>query len=114
MYLFIEASWFTKDWKALGLADTDLRQLQNQITPRPNAAVELGANLYKIRLGIAGRGKRGGVRVIYADHRDLGAIYLLVCYAKNDLDNITPEQQRTLTTLSNTLRSELTKKRTKQ
>ncbi|MDQ3235613.1 MAG: type II toxin-antitoxin system RelE/ParE family toxin [Pseudobdellovibrionaceae bacterium] len=103
-----------KDWKALGLVDAELRQLQNQITPRPNGAVELGAGLYKIRLGIAGRGKRGGVRVIYAGHRDLGAIYLLICYAKNDLDNITPEQQRTLATLTSTLRQELMKTRTKR
>jgi hypothetical protein len=91
MYLFIEASWFSKDWKALGLTDKELRQLQNQIIPRPNQAVDLGGGLYKIRLGITGRGKRGGVRVIYADFRELGAIYLLICYAKNDLENITPE-----------------------
>jgi hypothetical protein len=114
MYLFIEATWFTKDWKALGLADMELRQLQNQITPRPNSAVDLGSGLYKIRLGITGRGKRGGVRVIYADYRELGAIYLLVCYSKNDLDNITAEQQKTLATLSNTLRQDLMQKRTKR
>jgi hypothetical protein len=37
----------------------------------------------KVRWSVPGRGKRGGVRVIYFNRLDDGHIWLLVMYAKN-------------------------------
>lgn len=110
MYQFVELPLFTKRWKELELTDLELRGLQNSIMQLPNAAVDLGSGLYKIRHGIAGRGKRSGIRVIYADHRQLGVIFLLVCFSKNDLDNITPTQQQQMTQVSNALKEGLLKR----
>lgn len=42
----------------------------------------------KIRWALAGRGKRGGVRVIYTARLKSGALVLLTIYGKNVRDNI--------------------------
>ncbi len=42
----------------------------------------------KVRWGRQGRGKRGGVRVIYFNRLDYGEIWLLVIYAKSETDDI--------------------------
>jgi hypothetical protein len=43
-----------------------------------------------------GRGKRGGARVIYYWYVEASRIYLLLLYAKNERDDLSPEQKRTL------------------
>lgn len=42
----------------------------------------------KIRWGTAGRGKRGGIRVIYYLRRRQGEIWMLTLYAKNEAESI--------------------------
>ena len=42
----------------------------------------------KLRWGVAGRGKRGGLRVIYFLRLRQGEIWMLTLYAKNVADNI--------------------------
>jgi hypothetical protein len=42
----------------------------------------------KIRWGLSGKGKRGGVRVIYTLKLSSGAIVLLTIYSKNVAENI--------------------------
>jgi hypothetical protein len=45
----------------------------------------------KLLWAIEGRGKRGGVRVIYFLHLNSGQIVLVTMYAKNVQDNIDPD-----------------------
>lgn len=42
----------------------------------------------KVRWGSAGRGKRGGVRVVYFNRLTNGEIWLLLVYAKSVRENI--------------------------
>ncbi|KMO17522.1 type II toxin-antitoxin system RelE/ParE family toxin [Methylobacterium indicum] len=58
--------------------------------------------LRKVRVPLAGRGKRGGTRVIscFVGRRD---VYLLLDYAKDEQANPTPEQARILARLVETL-----------
>jgi len=42
----------------------------------------------KLRWGVAGRGKRGGVRVIYFARIAKGVIWMLTIYAKNEAETI--------------------------
>ena len=44
----------------------------------------------KVRWGRAGKGKRGGARVIYCNSED-GRIWLLITYAKAKFDNLPTE-----------------------
>jgi hypothetical protein len=42
-------------------------------------------------MGQPGRGKRGGVRVIYYVMRQHGVIWMLTIYAKNEAQSIAPD-----------------------
>ena len=50
--------------------------------------------LRKVRWSAKGRGKRGGVRVIYYNRPQEGKIWLLLIYGKNVRDNIPPHVLR--------------------
>ena len=50
----------------------------------------------KLRLAIEGRGKRGGVRIIYFLRLKSGQIVLVTMYAKNAQENIDPKVLRRL------------------
>lgn len=42
----------------------------------------------KVRWSVAGRGKRGGVRVVYFNFSEQGIVLLVTMYAKGDQSNI--------------------------
>ena len=60
------------------------------IAANPDAGdvVPGSGGLRKVRWGRAGRGKRGGVRVIYYNRLALGEIWLLLIYGKSVQDNV--------------------------
>ena len=55
--------------------------------------------LRKLRWGFAGRGKRGGSRVIYYYHRPEWQVLLLTAYAKNEKDDLPEREKRLLAAL---------------
>jgi hypothetical protein len=44
--------------------------------------------LRKVRFGVGGRGKRGGVRIIYYYHDRSVPVFLLTVFAKNERDDL--------------------------
>jgi len=50
-------------------------------------------------MGRSGRGKRGGVRVIYYYHSELMPLYLLTLFAKNKQDNLSKAERNELAKL---------------
>ncbi|MEO7994977.1 MAG: type II toxin-antitoxin system RelE/ParE family toxin [bacterium] len=63
---------------------------------------DLGGSLFKKRVALAGRGKRGGARVIIATKQS-GHWYLLAGYAKNDREKLTMEELVSLRELAGDL-----------
>lgn len=57
----------------------------------------------KLRWGKGGRGKSGGVRVIYYFHDERLPLYLLTLFAKNEQANLTMKERNLLATLVDTL-----------
>ena len=94
---FVETPIFTKEIRAL-LPDEDYRSLQSALLLRPQqgALIRGSGGLRKIRWGTAGRGKRGGIRVIYYWHEKEEAFYMLYAYPKNVQDDLTPSQLKLL------------------
>ena len=69
--------------------------------------------LRKARSGLPGRGKRGGGRVIYYIVVNRTTILLLDLYAKNDQEDLTAEELKTLVTLRDLFLREIHKERTR-
>jgi hypothetical protein len=100
--IFRETTLFTKQ-VVEKLTDSEYREFQAALMLQP----ELGdlipgtGGLRKVRWAEAGRGKgkRGGLRVIYYWYAPLTLIYLLVMYSKTDRDDLSPEEKKTLRNL---------------
>jgi mRNA-degrading endonuclease RelE of RelBE toxin-antitoxin system len=55
--------------------------------------------LRKIRSGVSGKGKSGGIRIIYYWIIKRDIILMLFAYPKNEQDNLTPSQLKILKSL---------------
>src|SRR5690348_10571954 len=58
------------------------------LQPEAGAVVPKSGGCRKVRWAVAGRGKRGGVRVIHFNRLANGEIWLLAIYAKNERASI--------------------------
>ncbi len=90
---FIETPVFTRQVTAL-LDDDDYASLQNKLAQYPDLGDVLqgGGGIRKLRHNLPGKGKSGGVRVIYYWLRDDGQIYMLLIYPKSKKDNLSPSE----------------------
>ena len=82
----------------LTFTDDELAAIQQSILddPRRGDLIRGGHGLRKLRAAIAGRGKRGGARVINYVWDKLDRCYLIFAYAKNVQGDLTPEQLKIL------------------
>ncbi|MBV9471229.1 MAG: type II toxin-antitoxin system RelE/ParE family toxin [Abitibacteriaceae bacterium] len=95
--VFLETQAFTRRVIQL-LSDDEYRQLQNALVARPEAGAVIpgSGGIRKLRWGLAGRGKRGGARVIYYWAKASDQILLLFLFAKNEADDLTTTQLQQL------------------
>jgi len=89
MFEFVETPFFTKALTHY-LSDDEYAELQGFLTQHPEAGdiVRGSGGVRKLRWGVRGRGKRGGLRVIYYLHRARSEIWLITLYGKNVRENI--------------------------
>ena len=89
MFSFIETRLFSQ---LVGeyLSDDEYASLQKTLIANPQAGTLIpgSGGVRKIRWAVRGRGKRGGVRVIYYAKIREGVIWMLTIYAKNVAENI--------------------------
>ncbi len=89
MFSFIETKLFTRLVKEY-LSDEEYAKIQNSLIGNPEAGeiVPGSGGVRKLRWGLAARGKRSGLRVIYYARTRQGQIWTLTLYAKNVSENI--------------------------
>jgi len=100
MHSVAETSIFTRRADAL-LGREDRAALIGMLAVDPMAGdlVPGLGGIRKLRFARAGRGKSGGFRVIYYFASVNRPVLALLIYAKNEQDNITPQQQKALLAL---------------
>ena len=83
------------------LPDEEYRTLQLALVFRPEQGpvIRGSGGLRKVRWGAGGRGKRGGVRIIYYWDKPRGTFYMLFAYPKSEQEDLTPEQLQVLSRL---------------
>ena len=74
-------------------------QLSLLLRPTQGAIIQGGAGLRKLRWGAEGRGKRGGIRLIYYWEPASQTFYMLYLYAKNEQGDVTAAQLKVLAKL---------------
>lgn len=87
--LFVETSLFTAQL-ARYLSDDDYREFQAHLMAYPDAGAIIrgSGGIRKVRWGARGRGKSGGVRVIYYWATAAAQIYLLTIYGKSERSDL--------------------------
>ncbi|MGA2706914.1 MAG: type II toxin-antitoxin system RelE/ParE family toxin [Steroidobacteraceae bacterium] len=95
--VFIETPIFTADVCAL-LSDEEYAALQQHLVAQPNAGPVIAGTggLRKIRWVVAGKGKRGGIRVIYYHVVAQAQIRMILIYRKGIKDDLTPKEKTAL------------------
>lgn len=71
--------------------------------PKAGDLMEGTGGVRKLRWGRDGRGKSGGVRVIYYFHSERMPLYLLTLFAKNERANLSRAERNELATLTGLL-----------
>jgi len=89
VYTFVETKLFTRLIDEY-LSDDEYAALQLSLAVNPEAGdvIKGAGGVRKLRWAGSGRGKRGGLRVIYYLRLQNGQIWLLTVYAKNVKDSI--------------------------
>ena len=89
---------------ALSSEERDAMELHVANNPEIHPVVAGTGGVRKARWGRQGKGKRGGVRVIYFYRSAAEVVYFLDIYAKSDKEDLTAADKQVLKALVNRLR----------
>ena len=95
--VFIESKVFEK-LRAKYFDDEEYRALQTFLLERPLSGdvIPGTGGLRKLRWSAGGKGKRGGLRMIYLYLAGKDHLHLLTVYAKNEASDLSPNEKKIL------------------
>ena len=106
---FIETSVFTVRWQRRG-NDELLRRLQNELLQSPDRGDPMpGCSIlrkYRFADPSRGKGKRGGLRVIYLHTPAADWVHLLTVFGKDEQSDLSKQEMKQLCELAKLLRRE--------
>lgn len=95
---FISTKQFDEQWNSLGLSDNDLRNLQTMLleNPKTGSVIRGTGRLRKMRFNYGNRGKSHCARVCYVGFEFHDKTYLIMVYAKNEMENLTQAERNNI------------------
>jgi hypothetical protein len=106
--LYVLTEMFDQWAAEIPFTDGDLRELQGMLNADPTAGdlIPGAGGVRKVRAAAKGKGKRGGVRVIYYYVAPSETIYLLLVYAKGEWTDVSAEGRKLFKQLTKALDDE--------
>lgn len=95
---FIHGKKFDHQWESLGLSDAHLKELQGILLENPKTGVVIQGTgrLRKMRFDYGNRGKSHCARVCYVDFEFQGKIFLVMVFAKNEMENLSKAERNNI------------------
>ena len=96
--VFIHGKHFEEQWSTLGLSDNDMKDLQTILleNPKIGAVIRGTGRLRKMRFNYGNRGKSHCARVCYVDFEYQNKIFLVMVFAKNQMENFSPAERNNI------------------
>ena len=91
--------WGTEAEKVLqksGVSDEQIQDMEQSIMAGGGDPIKGTGGLKKIRCGAEGRGKRGGVRIVFADYPRHGKTHLVTAWSKGDKETLSKSDRNAL------------------
>jgi hypothetical protein len=107
---FIETNIFTKRIAGL-ISDDALAEFQAELaqSPEKGPVIEGTGGLRKVRWKLKGKGKSGGVRIMYLFLKIHGVIHLVFVFAKSESDNLAADEKKQLKKIVDAIKREYKK-----
>jgi len=98
---FIHGKKFDEQWQLLGFNDDDLKELQSILltNPKVGSVIQGTGRLRKMRYARGNRGKSHSARVCYVDFEIYGKIFLVMVFAKSEMENLSNAEKNTIKTM---------------
>ena len=93
------------------LSEREREEIVNRVAANPTEGVSLGGGIRKMRVGMPGRGKRSGARVVFVFGGDHMPVFLLAAFAKNERVELSPKERQELIKVADEIRSDYGKSR---
>jgi hypothetical protein len=95
--IFVETPIFTQKISSIG-SDEILKEIQGILLENPEEGATIagtgGVRKMRAKDPSRGKGKRGGLRVLYLDLADQSLIYLIYLYGKDEAEDLTHSEKR--------------------
>jgi mRNA-degrading endonuclease RelE of RelBE toxin-antitoxin system len=95
---FITAETFAKKWDSFNFPDSELRELEKELSRSPDSGPVISGTggFRKLRFAPGGQGKSGSYRIIYRYFPAHEVIALVVIYKKNEATDLSEEGKKML------------------
>jgi hypothetical protein len=109
--LFVYTREFNLLWKSVGLDDGDQQELENKLLEDTlsGSVIPGTRGLRKLRWKIPGKGKSGGVRVLYVDFPFYKQLYFISLIKKNEKENLTSSDKKIISKIIKEIEDNLKK-----
>ena len=110
---FIHGKKFDYQWSELGLDDNAIKDLQAMLleNPKLGSVIKGTGRLRKMRYSYGNRGKSHCARVCYADFEKDGIVFLIMIFAKNEMENLSSAERNDIKILIERLEDAFRKRR---